>query len=102
MIESAHPFDPVALKRLYTRVYGIFEILPIGKEAESGEKGGCKDTSVFFFLFVFFYYLFFVSSLISLFSIFFVRLIRWSFDEDWCMKWLSKCVIGTFDENEMG
>lgn len=58
MIESAHPFDPVALKRLYTRVYGIFEILPIGKEAESGEKGGCKDTGVFFFLFVFFFIIF--------------------------------------------
>lgn len=43
MIESAHPFDPVALKRLYTRIYGIFEILPIGKEAESGEKEEEED-----------------------------------------------------------
>lgn len=64
MIESAHPFDPVALKRLYTRIYGIFEILPIGKEAESGEKGGCKDTGVSFS------YLFFVSFPIPLFSFF--------------------------------
>lgn len=65
-------------------------------------KVGAK-TQVFSFSYLFFFIICFSFLPSSLFfSIFFVRLIRWSFDEDWCMKWLSKCVIGTFDENEMG